>query len=150
VKTFSYQLKEKKKKLIQYYYYNRLDYIRLNYSILHVTLAAQIPMAPLMSNLLGLSSGKYTKDKGFSRGKSQRKKSYYFWKSRKRLDRSDCHSKVNMIRLIGNWGVKERCLLNKMANSVLAIFLMRKENIEVWGVFNRKKKKVKEEKKIQI
>jgi hypothetical protein len=43
---------------------------------------------------------------------------------------------VNVIRLINNQGVEERRPLNRMANSVLAMFPMRMENIEVWGVFD--------------
>jgi hypothetical protein len=43
---------------------------------------------------------------------------------------------VNAIGLIGDWGVEERRLLNKMTNSTLAIFPMRMGNIEVWGIFD--------------
>jgi hypothetical protein len=82
------------------------------------------------------TSGGYTGGRGFSRGGSQRGRGYYPWKGGRGLDGSNCHSKINAIGLISDRGVEERRPLNRMANSALAMFLMRMGNIEVWGVFN--------------
>jgi hypothetical protein len=98
---------------------------------LRVTPATQTPTVPLMSNPPGLGGGGYTRGRGFSRGRSQRGRGYYPWRGRRRSNRSDSRLKVNVIRLIGDWGVKERCPLNKMANSALAMFPIRMGNIEV-------------------
>jgi hypothetical protein len=136
MKTSSYQSKEKKEKPIQCYYYNGLGYTKPNCLILRVTLAAQTPAVPPVSNPPSLGGGGYTRGRGFSRGGSQRERSYYPWKGGRELDKRDCRSKVNAIGLIGDQGVEERRPLNRMANSALAMFPMRMENIEVWGVFD--------------
>jgi hypothetical protein len=59
-------LKEKKEKLIQYYYYDRLNYTRLNYLILRVMPVAQTFVVLLMFNLLSPSDRGYTRDRALA------------------------------------------------------------------------------------
>jgi hypothetical protein len=131
VKTSSYRSKEKKEKPIQCYHCNGLGHTRPNCLILRETPAAQTPAVPPVSNPPGPGGGGYTGGRGFSRDGSQKGRGYYPWRGGREPDRSDRHSKVNVIGLIGDWGVEERRLLNKMANSVLAMFLIRMGNIKV-------------------
>jgi hypothetical protein len=89
-------LKKKKEKLIQYYYYNRLSYTRLNYLILRVTPVAQTFVVLLMFNLLGPSDKGYTKDRALAKADKREEEVTILREVEKDW------IKVNVIRLINN------------------------------------------------